>query len=225
MEQIVTTVENTEPKLTAWQRLETIVKMSGVSVNAFARSIGLARGENLYQIKKGNNGISRDLAKRIVDYYPQISFSWLMTGEGAMTIDGKNQTGIPFYNCSCPEDLQRLENDVEDGCVAMPGFEDCCAVVAHNWRSKDGVPEGAYVFLTRIERRKRYIALGQYFVVSEGYAGFCSVRTLRKVNKLKLMGGKVPVDARYLGRDDVQTLYMVRGVLTITSAAIDLTGK
>ena len=77
----------TAPELTAWQRLETIIKMSGMSINAFARCIGLPRGENLYQIKKGNNRISRDLASRIVNYYPQISFSWLLTGEGAMTID------------------------------------------------------------------------------------------------------------------------------------------
>ncbi|MCC8018825.1 MAG: hypothetical protein LIO85_03515 [Rikenellaceae bacterium] len=48
----------------------------------FAQSIGLKRGENLYQIKRGNNGISRQLAERIVEYFPKISKSWLLTGEG-----------------------------------------------------------------------------------------------------------------------------------------------
>lgn len=37
-----------------------------MTVNYFARYIGLTRGENLYRIKRGDNGISRDLADRIV---------------------------------------------------------------------------------------------------------------------------------------------------------------
>lgn len=199
--------------LTAWQRLETIIKMSGMSINAFARCIGLSRGENLYQIKKGNNGISRDLANRIINYYPQISFSWLVTGEGAMTIDGKSETGIPFYSCSCPDDIDRLAFDEPDGYVAMPNFEDCCAVIAHNWAAKDGIPQGAYVFLHRME--KRYVRMGQYFLVSDQYVGFCHIRTLSKVRKLKVTGSKVPSTLKHLERDEVHALYLVRGILNI----------
>lgn len=199
--------------LTPWQRLETIIKMSGMSINAFARCIGLSRGENLYQIKKGNNGISRDLANRIINYYPQISFSWLVTGDGAMTVDGKSETGIPFYNCSCPDDIDRLANGTPDGYVAMPNFEDCCAVIAHNWAAKDGIPQGAYVFLHRME--KRYVRMGQYFLISDQYVGFCHIKTLSKVRKLKVSGGKVPATLKHLERDEVQALYLVRGILNI----------
>lgn len=48
-----------------WKRLEEVIAATGHTVNAFARHIGLPRGENLYQIKRGNNGISCDVAKRI----------------------------------------------------------------------------------------------------------------------------------------------------------------
>ena len=41
--------------LTDWQRIEMVIQQSKLTVNAFARHIGLPRGENLYQIKKGNN--------------------------------------------------------------------------------------------------------------------------------------------------------------------------
>ena len=205
----------TVPELTAWQRLETIIKMSGMSINAFARCIGLPRGENLYQIKKGNNRISRDLASRIVNYYPQISFSWLLTGEGAMTIDGKTQTGIPFYNCECTADVERIANSEPDGYVAMPGFEDCCAVIAHNWVGKDGIPQGAYVFLHRME--KRYVRMGQYFLVSDEYVGFCNVRTLSKLRKLKVTGSRVPSTLKHLDREEAHSLYLVRGILNVVS--------
>ena len=213
MTQHFNSIAESSAGLTPWQRLETIIKMSGMSINAFARCIGLSRGENLYQIKKGNNGISRDLAHRITNYYPQISFAWLVAGEGAMAIDGQSTTGIPFYNCSCPDDIDRLATDDPDGYVAMPGFEDCCAVIAHNWQSKDGIPQGAYVFLHRME--KRYVRMGQYFLISDQYVGFCQIRTLSKLRKLKVTGCKVPVSLKHLERDEAHELYLVRGVLNV----------
>ena len=54
-----------------WQRIEAVIKWANMSTNYFARHIGLARGENLYQIKRGNNGISLDVADRIVSKFPQ----------------------------------------------------------------------------------------------------------------------------------------------------------
>lgn len=208
-------IAESSPELTAWQRLETIIKMSGMSINAFARCIGLARGENLYQIKKGNNRISRDLASRIVNYYPQISFSWLMTGEGPMTTDGNNNTGIPFYNCASDEELNRLTTDEPDSYVTMPGFEDCCAVIAHNWVGKDGIPQGAYVFLHRMD--KRYVRMGQYFLISDDYVGFCHVRTLSKLRKLKVTGSRVPSTLKHLEREEARTLYLVRAILNVVN--------
>ena len=57
----------------AWHRLERVIKWTGLSVNSFALNIGLKRSENLYQIKRGNNGISRDLAELIAAKYPSVS--------------------------------------------------------------------------------------------------------------------------------------------------------
>lgn len=67
-----------------WERLECIFAMAGMTANRFANHIGLKRAENLYRIKKGQNGISKMLADRIVACYPEISKGWLLTGEGYM---------------------------------------------------------------------------------------------------------------------------------------------
>ena len=72
-----------------WQRIEAVIKWANMSTNYFARYIGLARGENLYQIKRGNNGISLDVADRIVSKFPQVDKLWLLTGEGQMFSDEK----------------------------------------------------------------------------------------------------------------------------------------
>lgn len=73
-----------QPTPNCWQRIERILHRSHMNANAFARHIGLPRGENLYQIKRGNNGISLDLANRIVAKFPEVSKLWLLTGDGAM---------------------------------------------------------------------------------------------------------------------------------------------
>ena len=48
----------------SWRRLERVIESSGLTINSFARYVGLPRGENLYQIKRGNYGISLGVAKK-----------------------------------------------------------------------------------------------------------------------------------------------------------------
>ena len=72
-----------------WQRIDSVIRWANMTINCFALYIGLPRGENLYQIKKGNNGISRNLAYKIVTKFPEVSLAWLLTGEGQMFVDEK----------------------------------------------------------------------------------------------------------------------------------------
>lgn len=68
--------------------------MAQMTTNAFARHIGLPRGENLYQIKRGNNGVSLDLANRIVAKFSEVSKLWLLTGDGPMLIEKRNRQDL-----------------------------------------------------------------------------------------------------------------------------------
>ena len=72
---------------TPWKRIEAVIVAHGfTSVNAFSRHIGLRRAENLYQIKRGNNNISPQLAATIARHFPSVSRGWLITGEGQMIL-------------------------------------------------------------------------------------------------------------------------------------------
>ena len=67
--------------LSPGDRIRFVQKHAGMpSINALARSLDLKRSENLYQILKGNTGISKDLACRIAKCFPWFSITWLMTG-------------------------------------------------------------------------------------------------------------------------------------------------
>ncbi len=79
---------------TNWTRIEKVITRSGMNTNAFARYIGLQRGENLYQIKRGNNGISQDVAKRICDKFPNVNKLWLLTGEGEAFADANTPSDL-----------------------------------------------------------------------------------------------------------------------------------
>ena len=77
-----------------------VIQTTRHNVNSFARHIGLPRGENLYQIQRGNNGISLDVARRIHDKYPQYSVAWLMCGEeniGIVSEQNDPVVRIPLY--------------------------------------------------------------------------------------------------------------------------------
>lgn len=96
-----------------WERLCKVIEHSGLSVNAFARAIGLSCGETLYQIRRGNNGISSNVAKRIHEKYPDFSLAWLMfgCGESLSEVSGSGSVSrIPVYR-TLPERLFRGEPD------------------------------------------------------------------------------------------------------------------
>lgn len=69
-----------------WERLSAVIGRTGMSINRFAKHIGLPVGENLYRIQRGQNRMSRDVANRIVEHFPEISKGWLLCGEGEMLI-------------------------------------------------------------------------------------------------------------------------------------------
>lgn len=71
-------------KTTPIERIQAVVAYSEMSMNRFAIHIGLPRGENLYQIKRGHNGVSHDVADRICEKFPEIDELWLLTGKGQM---------------------------------------------------------------------------------------------------------------------------------------------
>lgn len=84
-----------------WKRIERILDEQKMSANKFAKYIGLLHGENLYQIKRGNNRISLGVARRIHAHFPQYAISWLLTGEEgsmpALRVETVHLTWLPYY--------------------------------------------------------------------------------------------------------------------------------
>lgn len=76
------------------QRILAVIEYSKMSRRALGISLGYANGSFLFHVINKRNGISTKLAKKITTLYPEISYHWLLKGEGEMIVKKeKDPTG------------------------------------------------------------------------------------------------------------------------------------
>jgi hypothetical protein len=108
-------------KYNNWERLSKVIERFRLSINAFANQLGLGRSENLYHIRKGNYGISHDLANRIIKHDADIDRTWLLSGVGTMLrSDPKSNEALPFYRDRMEVVLLDLDNAQPYGYFDVP---------------------------------------------------------------------------------------------------------
>ena len=206
-----------EEKQQSWQRLEAVIRWANMSTNYFARHIGLARGENLYQIKRGNNGISLNLAERIVKTYPEISKLWLLTGEGEMFLNTARQgSQFPFYDADLELALRDYAEREIDSRLTIPGIVDCDFAMRYMGHAMEPlIPAGTVVLLKKTDVNA-IIPGEEYAIVFQNIVTLRTVRTADKARQLRL----VAADSRHyddmaVNKSDVEAVYAVRGKLII----------
>lgn len=200
-----------------WQRLEAVLRWANMSANYFAHHIGLSRGENLYQIKRGNNGISLNLAERIVNHFPQINRLWLLTGDGEMLVNETVVTGnIPFYRADAERSIREVAQLREECSLILPAATPCdLAMVYMGAAMGRQLPVGTIVFLKKVELH-HLIPGKEYLVCSRAFDALRVVRTIAGTDRLRLVAGdRKNFDDLELSRDEVETLYLVCAKLTI----------
>jgi len=71
------------------KRIEELLAYLRLSRNALGIAIGESNGAKFNHIISGRNGISENLASKICDKYPEISYDWLLNGVGLMITKGE----------------------------------------------------------------------------------------------------------------------------------------
>lgn len=140
-------------KYANWERLESVIRWANMTTNYFAVHIGLNRGENLYHIKRGNYGISFDLADRIVKHFPEINRSWLLTGAGTMLKDEIAEGNyIAYYNDEVENILPQLRKFKPVANAYIPSVSGC-DLVARSYARAMSAPTCAVteLFLKRAD--------------------------------------------------------------------------
>lgn len=198
-------------KLDDWQRIEKIVRWTGLSVNSFAMNIGLNRSENLYQIKKGNNGISKELAELIASKYPEISKGWIITGEGDMLVCGTAERSlIPVYDIDavCVAAMDTLPSPTSTMSLPRIAGASFAALVLNRAMEPD-IPNGSLAVLA--EARAEEIIPGYpYLVVTDRVTALRKVVPAEGGISLKLQAVNPAYGDITVELYEVKRLYIVR---------------
>lgn len=200
-----------------WQRLEAVLRWANMSANYFAHHIGLSRGENLYQIKRGNNGISLNLADRIVKHFPEVNKLWLLTGEGEMLGQStRSNLEVPFYRMDVESAIDQVVALEPECMLALPNAVPCdLAMVYQGGAMGRQLPSGTIVFLKEVPMTS-LIPGKEYLVCSNLFTALRVVRKAPEEGILRLVAGdKKNFDDLLIAGDEIKRLFVVSAKLTI----------
>jgi hypothetical protein len=71
------------------------IKYAGLSARQFDLSIGASNGYTL-RMQKNNASVGSDVIENILKVYPQLNVVWLLTGEGEMLKENKEELILDF---------------------------------------------------------------------------------------------------------------------------------
>ena len=67
--------------------IEELTRFLGKNMSQIGREIGKRDGTVLYNIQTGRNKMSRNLAAKLKEAYPQLNELYLLTGEGSISLE------------------------------------------------------------------------------------------------------------------------------------------
>lgn len=130
-------------------RIKQFIDYKGIAVSAFEKSIGMSNASFGKSLRSGG-AIGTDKLENILNVYPELSPSWLVSGEGPM-LRGDDQpakvsynpsVGKPYFDVDFIGGFSEIFNDQTTlpACnVLVPGFEKAsvwCNVTGHSMEPK-----------------------------------------------------------------------------------------
>lgn len=203
--------------MSSWKRLEQVIKYYGFTTNSFAKELGLKRAESLYQIKRGNYSISKNLASRISDKFPDVSESWLLTGEGTMLGGLSMANKISFYNIGVDGFNLELLNQHTQQELEIPFLSDCDFAIINNGEAMSPeIVSGSIVILKEVDVNA--VILGDiYMVLAKHYNVIRFVRHFDTDSWRLIAKNDQDYDDIIVKKKDVEAVYKVMGVLSMLS--------
>ncbi|MFI3267656.1 MAG: hypothetical protein R3Y51_02955 [Rikenellaceae bacterium] len=211
--------------MTDWQRLEQVIKWAGKNTNSFAKELGLNRTENLYQIKKGNNRISKSLASKIVSIFPSINKTWLIFGEGNMLITDSDILasntklfGVPYYEGDNYEILSTAAKELAEPVytISVPIAGECDLALRLNSSALEpSVVLGSIALLKKIEVEDIMYGYKYLLLIN----GECALRIVKRDEtepNVSFILKSINPDANIrINRSEVSAVFLVKSVITL----------
>ncbi len=203
-----------------WKRLESVIAWSDMTINHFARYIGLSRSEALYQIQRGNNGLSRKMAEMVVTTFPEISLTWLISGRGDMFVAPENQHAhIDLYEADAERQIGNISKLIPDMKLVLPTDIDAdFAMIYRGGAMAKTTPANSVVMLKQVEP-ETIIPGEEYIVVSDKVAALRIVRRADDDPAMVMLrlesSQKELYDDIFMRREEIAAAYKVVAKLII----------
>ncbi len=160
-----------------WKRLESVITWSDMTINHFAKQIGLSRSEAIYQIQKGNNGLSRKMAELVVTAFPQINLIWLLNGRGEMFVtEADESVHVDLYEADAETQIASIDELEPTMKMVLPTtIEADLAMRYRGAAMSNTIPADSVVVLKRIER-EAIVPGYEYLIVTKSITALRIVR-------------------------------------------------
>lgn len=202
--------------LTPWERIQFLMNhYEFTTVSEFAAMLSAKKSAGLYQIKKGNNGISIKLAKTITSKYPEISTSWLIMGEGEPLLVDDSSDGfhlIPYYTNFTMHNIKNYPPD--DSLPISENFSHGAeyATILKNDCLEPKIPAGSIILLkncTQIIFGNRY-----YIELQTGNSLYRIIRKSEMEGFVRLVSENPAYDEIEISETEITALYIFLGFTT-----------
>lgn len=213
-------MEQPEKIKTVKERLLYFIKQYlRISVRQFETACGLSNG-----FVSKNRAVIRPVNVELISKrFPQINPKWLETGEGEMLRNEYNgevvEKDLPYYDVDIIKNFDQIAHDCDvDPTYYMhiPAFYNCdCAVPVFGRSMIPDINDGATVALKEISIDS--LLPGEaYVIVTKEYRTVKYVRTCPEdPSKLRLVPRNLEeFDESLIDRDQIQRLFLIKGVIT-----------
>lgn len=157
------------------ERINEIVKYSGLSLPKYAESIGTKTAQAVRDLVNGKTKtLSEDMQTKILSYMPELNPVWLLTGEGEMLNQTESSTQtltIPLIHIDSVGGIHSLNklHSSEQYIEKMIPFPDArhgdVAILQSGNSMAPTIPAGSILQIRRVDNWREYFGYGNDFVL------------------------------------------------------------
>lgn len=214
------------------ERIQKIVEYSQLSIPQFSKKVGFKTPQTVRELIKGNTKtLSYQVREKILNAYPSINESWLLTGEGVMmnditipesaiTKEPSSRNAVPIYDIDFNAGfVERYGgNELEQvGDIYSPAYRKATAVVSVTGDSMHPlISSGDQIIIREMPCTMDSIMFGKiYAVVTDN-----DLRTVKRIRKSSVQGcidlepiNKEVADTTTIAFDRIISLWQVMGCI------------
>lgn len=200
-------------------RVYSYIKETGISVRQFEKTAELSNGA----VSKMGNSTRRSILDKILTAYPEISQTWLLTGEGDMLraeVSPKISytDGVPYFDEDFLlgfDEVTAPNSENPDFLIRMPGYEKAtlwCNASGHSMEPE--INNGDIIALQRIEDFS-FLPFGDVY----GFITTNGMRTIKRLGKsakegyYRLIPTNKEYDEQEIPINKIALVYRVMGTM------------